>query len=306
MASISDDFNRPNNSDLGANWIEVSGDWSIASNQLSPGASGGTIILRAATPMASSDHYAQVTIAATTTASQGVWCRGNANITSGYLWRNSGTSWDLFAVVGGSFVMIGTYAVAAAPGDTARVQAVGSTIKASVNGVQRVSVTNTDVPTGTNVGIRSESVGALRYDDFTAADIAAGATLGTAASTDTAQTLAGAKTAVLSPALQTATARSLVGAKASLLPAAVQTEAAQPLAGTVSRSLDTATTHEAGRPLEGAKNAALAPALETNTARPLVAAGPDQDIDITVGTPHSAPYTASPPAASSWKVGAPC
>jgi hypothetical protein len=154
--------------------VEVSGDWSIVSNQLSPGAAGGTIILRAAGAMASSDHYAQVTIAATTAASQGVWCRGNSNISQGYLWRNNGTSWDLFSVVGGSFTIIGTYAAAAAPGDIAKIQAVGSTIKGFVNGIQRVSVTDTAVTTGTSVGIRSDSAGAIRYDDFTAADVTAG------------------------------------------------------------------------------------------------------------------------------------
>lgn len=185
MTSFSDDFNRSDSTSLGAGWVEVSGDWSIVSNQLSPGAAGGTIILRAAGAMASDDNYAQVTIAATTTASQGVWCRGNSNITSGYLWRNNGTSWDLFSVIGGSFTSIATYAAAAAPGDVAKVQAVGSLIKAFVNGVQRASVTNTGVTTGTSVGIRADSAGALRFDDFAAADIGGGTT-GDAAATATA------------------------------------------------------------------------------------------------------------------------
>jgi len=171
MATFSDNFNRADSSDLGANWVEVSGDWSIVSNQLSPGAAGGTIILRAAGAMDTNDNSAQVAIAATTTASQGVWCRGNSNITNGYLWRNNGSSWDLFSVVGGSFTNIGTYAAAAAPGDVAKVQAVGSTIKAFVNGVERVSVTDTGVTTGTSVGIRSDSAGAIRYDDFAAEDV---------------------------------------------------------------------------------------------------------------------------------------
>jgi hypothetical protein len=171
----------------------VSGDWSIVSNQLSPGAAGGTIILRAAGAMDSNDHSAQVTIAATTVASQGVWCRGNSNISQGYLWRNNGTSWDLFSVVGGSFTVIGTYTAAAAPGDVAKVQAVGSTIKGFVNGVERISVTNTAVTTGTSVGIRSDSAGAIRYDDFSAADVTAGATLGIASSTETAQPLTGSE-----------------------------------------------------------------------------------------------------------------
>lgn len=171
MTTFTDDFNRADSSDLGAGWVEVSGDWSIISQQLSTGVTGGTIALRVATAMATSDNYAQVTIAATTSVSQGVWCRGNSDITSGYVWRNNGSSWNLFSVVADVFTSIGSFAAAAAPGDVAKVQAVGSTIKAFVNGVERVSVTNTDVATGTTVGIRSEANSALRFDDFTGADV---------------------------------------------------------------------------------------------------------------------------------------
>jgi len=169
--TFSDDFNRANTSDLGIGWVEVSGNWLIISDQLSSGGDGGTVLLRAAIEMVSDDHYAQVTIAVPAEASMGVWCRGNSNITSGYLWRNDGTTWDLFRVLGGSFTVIGTYAASAEPGDVAKVQAVGSTVKAFVNGVERVSVTDTDVPTGTTVGIRSESTAVIRYDDFTGTEV---------------------------------------------------------------------------------------------------------------------------------------
>jgi hypothetical protein len=171
MTSFSDNFDRADSSDLGAGWVEVSGDWSIVSSQLSPGAAGGTIILRTATSMSTNDNFAQITIAATTAASQGVWCRGTTNLSDGYLFRNDGTTWDLFSVVGGSFTSLGTYAAPAAPGDVAKVQAVGTTIRAFVNGVEQISLTNSHVTSGTNVGIRSESAGAIRYDNFSAADV---------------------------------------------------------------------------------------------------------------------------------------
>nr|WP_119589197.1 hypothetical protein [Streptomyces scabiei] len=306
MASFSDDFDRGNTSDLGAGWVEVSGDWSIVSAQLSPGAAGGTIILRAAGTMDSSDHSAQVTIAATVAASQGVWCRGNSNISSGYLWRNDGSEWALFSVVGGSFTVIGTYTAAAAPGDVAKVQAVGSTIKGYVNGIERVSVTDTSVTTGTSVGIRSESAGALRFDDFAAADVTAGANLTPAESTETAQPLTGTKTTALGVAAQTETAQALVGTKAAPLPAAAATETAQPIAAAKSRSLGPATSVEAAQPLTGSKSATLGPAVETSTARPLVTASPDADADFTVGTPHGALYSASAPQPGRWEVDAPC
>jgi hypothetical protein len=172
MTTFSDDFNRTDSTDLGAGWVEVSGDWSIVSNQLSPGAAGGTILVRAATAMATSDNFAQVTIASTTSASQGLWCRGNSDLTSGYAWRNNGSNWSLFSVVAGAFTNIGTYSAAAVAGDVAKVQAQGSTIKGFVNGVERVSVVNTAVATGTTVGVRSDSTSGLKYDSFSAGDIA--------------------------------------------------------------------------------------------------------------------------------------
>jgi hypothetical protein len=168
--TFSDDFNRVDSSDLGDDWVEVSGDWSIVSNQLSPGLNNGTVILRAATEMASDDNYAQVTIANTAVASHGVWCRGNTTFTSGYLWRNDGTSWNLFSVVGGSFTSIDSHASAAVSGDIAKVQAIGSTIKGFVNGVELVSVTNTHVETGMYVGLRSDTPAGLRYDDFSGSE----------------------------------------------------------------------------------------------------------------------------------------
>jgi hypothetical protein len=309
VASFSDDFNRANSTDLGAGWVEVSGDWSIISNQLSSGSAGGTIILRAAGAMATSDHSVQMTIAATAAVSHGVWARGNANITQGYLLRNDGTSWNLFSVVGGSFTSIGSYAAAAVAGDVVKLQVVGTAIKGYINGTLRISVTDSAVTTGTSVGVRAESTSSLRFDDFTAADVVNGATLGIASATETAQTLTGSKTTTLSvasateaaqqlvasktvtlgiasetdgaqalvgtktatlvPVVEQDTAQALVGVKAGALGAAGSVEAAQPLASTVTATLAAAGSVETALPLVGVKTAVLTPALEVDTARPL-------------------------------------
>ncbi|MEK9524025.1 hypothetical protein MIU24_32330 [Streptomyces venezuelae] len=304
MAAFSDGFNRPDSSNLGAGWVQVSGFWAIASSQLSPGSDGGTIILRAAGAMDSSDHSVQVTIAATTAASHGVWCRGNSNISSGYLWRNDGTSWDLFSVVSGTFTVIGSYAAAAAPGDVAKLQAVGSTIKGFVNGVQRVSVTDTAVASGTSVGLRSTSSAAIRFDDFAAADVTAGVALGVAAETGGAQSLAGSKAAALGVTLEAGVAQHLVGAKTAVLLTATAAEAAQALTASTSRSLTTAATSETAQPLTGTKTAILGVAVETSTARPLTAASGDGIDRVTAGTPHSL-WTARRPRTPAWSAGTP-
>ncbi|MFB7244667.1 hypothetical protein ACFCYX_19665 [Streptomyces populi] len=289
MTTFTDSFDRTNSTDLGASWVEVSGDWSIVSNQLSPGAAGGTIILRAAGAMAGPDHFVQATIAATTAASHGVWGRGNSNISNGYLLRNDGSSWDLFAVVGGSFTVIGSYAVAAAPGDVVKLEMVGSAIKGYINGTLRISVTDTAVTSGTSVGFRSESTSSIRFDDFSAADVVAGATLGIATEVDTAQPVTGSKSAILGTAAEVATAQPVTGAKSAALGTAVElstaqplaggktatlgiataVETAQPLTGSVTATLGTATAVETAMPLTGRKTATLGTALEDDTARPL-------------------------------------
>ncbi|MBB4985018.1 hypothetical protein [Streptomyces nymphaeiformis] len=304
MASFADDFNRADNTDLGAGWVEVSGDWSIVSNQLSPGSTGGTIILRAAGAMDSNDHSAQVTITATTAASHGVWCRGNSGISNGYLWRNDGSEWTLFSVVSSTFTAIGSYAAAAAPGDVAKIQTVGSTIKGFVNGVQRVSVTDTAVASGTSVGLRSTSSAAIRFDDFAAADVTAGVALTAATEADNAQSLAGSKTASLAGTLEADAAQALTGAKVAALLTATATETAQALTASRSQSLAAASSSETAQPLAGAKTAILGVAVETSTARPLATAGGSGIDTVTAGTPHTR-WTVGRTRAPAWTAGTP-
>lgn len=268
MATFTDDFNRADGA-VGASWVQVSGTWTVASNQLSPGAAGGTIVLRCATAMASNDHYAQVAIPATTVASQGVWCRGNVGFTQGYLLRNNGTSWDLFQVVGSSFTSIGTYAAAAVAGDVVKVQAVGSTITGYVNGTLRISVTNAAVTTGTSVGIRGDSASALRYDNFAAADVTEGATLGIASGVETTQALAGAKSATLGIAAGPDSAQALAGAKSATLTFAGAVESAQSLAGTKTTSLSIGAATETAQPATGAKAGVLTFAAASESAQAL-------------------------------------
>ena len=303
MASFTDDFNRADSTDLGAEWVEVSGDWSIISNQLAPPVSAGTVVLRAATAMATNDHYAQVTLATVAAASQGVWCRGNSNITNGYLWRNDGTAWDLFSVVSSTFTVIGTFAGAASAGDVAKVQAVGSTIKAFVNGVERVSVTDTGVTTGSNVGIRTATPSGIRYDDFTAADVSAGATLGTATETSVAQPVTASKAATPGPAEAVETAQPLAGSKTAAPAFASEGVAAQALVGAKTAVMPAALQTEAAQPLTGDKGATLGVAIETSTARQLADDSINGRTGVTVGPPATAWAVSGP--SRGWEVSTP-
>jgi hypothetical protein len=275
MTTFTDSFDRTDSTSLGPDWAEVSGDWAVSGNQLSPGNSGGTIILRAASTMASSDHYVQATIAATTAASHGIWGRGNSNITAGYLLR--------------------------------------------------ITATDTSVTTGTNVGFRSESSAAIRFDNFTAADISAGATLGTAAATETAQPLTGAKSATPTPATEADGAQALTGSKTATLGSTDSSESAQPLTGAKTATLGTAAATEAAQLLTGSKTASLTPATETSTAQPLTGSktrtltpagehdtalslgtptDPDEaEVDVAIGQPYAREATGQP--YTTWETGQP-
>ncbi|MFI6639935.1 hypothetical protein [Streptomyces sp. NPDC050504] len=263
MTSFSDDFNRADSTALGAGWVEVSGNWSIVSDQLSPGTDSGTVILRASGAMDSSDHYAEIVIATPRVASMGVCCRGNAGFTTAYLLRHDGgTNLSLFSVVDNTFDVRGAHVTAIAPGDVLRIQAVGSTIKGFLNGSEVISVVNSSVPSGTGVGLRSgtpSTGGEIRYDSFSAADVAAGATLGTASEVDTAQALVGAKAATLGASLGTDTAQQLVGAKSASLTAALSVETAVPLVGSKATVLGTASETDTARPLARQSTAVPSP-----------------------------------------------
>ncbi|GAB3156236.1 hypothetical protein GCM10027258_62360 [Amycolatopsis stemonae] len=210
MTSFTDDFNRADSSTVGNGWVEVAEDWSISSNRLAAPATGGTGIITCGTAMATDDNSAQATIAVAAAVSCGVWCRGDSVFGNGYLWRNDGTSWDLFRNVSGSFTSLATYAVAASNGDVAKIQAVGSTIKAYVNGVERASVTDTGIVTGKNTGMRCAASSTVRYDDFAAADVTAGtsANAGHAAGTGAASAPAAKVSAAAGQATGTGTASS--------------------------------------------------------------------------------------------------
>ena len=277
MTTFFDDFNRSNGAP-GASWVDSSGLWTIVSQQLSSGTAGGTIIIRAATAMSTSDNSAQVTIAATGAVSHGVWCRGDATFAHGYLWRNDGTSWVLFANVGGSFTSLGSFAGAAVAGDVAKVQAVGSTIKGLVNGVVRVSVTDTSVTTGTAVGLRAESTNLLRFDDFTGADAATGST-GDASLTSTATLSASGLRATAGDAAQAATAGlSAAGQLAATGSASEAVTATLTAAGT--RSASSAAACAVTAPLSAAGTLAAAGSA---TASPTAALSASGTAGFTVG-----------------------
>jgi hypothetical protein len=108
----------------------------------------------------------------------GAVARADVDGNNFYLWRSNGTSWELFYNVGGSFNSLGTYSATLVNGDVGRIQCVGSTIKGFVNGVERLSVTDTNITTGLYAGVRSAASSTARYDNFLAGDVVADSDIG--------------------------------------------------------------------------------------------------------------------------------
>lgn len=176
MATYSDDFNRPNSTTIG-NWTEWGDDWSIVDNQLAPGTTAiGLVVYSSA--LATSDHYAEITLSTAVPSSMGVIARSSIDTGTYYLWRSDGTSWTLFRQIGGNFVDIGSYVAPGADGDVARLECIGSTIKGYVNGIERVSTTNTEITTGLYAGVRSAASATARFDNFVASDTALDSDIG--------------------------------------------------------------------------------------------------------------------------------
>ncbi|MBL8159302.1 hypothetical protein JNJ66_02505 [Candidatus Saccharibacteria bacterium] len=169
MAAYSDNFNRPDSTSLG-NWSEIVDDWSIVGNQLAPGLSTTGVVLYGS-QLDTPDHYVEVTVTNASTSSMGVVARSDISGNDFYLFRNNGFTWTLFRNVGGSFNPIGAeYTAAAVSGDMVRLECTGSTIRGYVNGIVRVTVTDTLITTGRYAGVRSTASSTTRYDNFTAAD----------------------------------------------------------------------------------------------------------------------------------------
>lgn len=172
MATYSDDFNRPDSTDLGPNWTEHDDNWSIDTNQLRPGSSTTGVALYGS-PMDTTDHYSEIVISVVGGTSMGVVARSDSNSLNFYVMRANGSNWTIFSNVGGTFTSLGSYTASVTDGDVARIQCVGSTIKGFINGVERISVTDTSITSGLYAGVRGDVTNVGRYDNFLASDVGA-------------------------------------------------------------------------------------------------------------------------------------
>lgn len=146
--TITESFNKADSTILGPDltWTELSGDWAVESNRAAKNTvNGGRDMVRADTDLSSDDHYTQVVIlGGTNVTAQGPVCRMTTPNT-GYTLYNYADVLTLTLEFNATPTVLDSLALTYNPGDTYKVQADGSTIKAFVNGIERISVTNTTI-----------------------------------------------------------------------------------------------------------------------------------------------------------------
>lgn len=177
MAYVSDKFDRANGP-IGANWTVDNGAISVVANVAEP--QSASIMNRArytATPMDTTDHYAQAPIGrgAAGTNQGAVTVRQANSVRTAYSANKNDnvSNCILRKAVANTETTLATYV--ATPGiHTLRVTANGTTISMHVDGVERASVTDTAITTGNYIGIEAFNNINGRLDDFIGADLDTG------------------------------------------------------------------------------------------------------------------------------------
>lgn len=176
----SDDFNRADNINLGVDWSPSPGadPCRITSNTVR----AQTVDLPNAEHYDSvvwpADQYSQVRLAALTTVNTrggGVCVRyGAADMTAYSLFAHD-TGLLLWRWVAGTPTSLGTSAVPPIVNDVLRLEATGTTIRALVNGVERISVVDSTIATGSaGIMFYTDVLANSQVDDWAGGDLASG------------------------------------------------------------------------------------------------------------------------------------
>lgn len=150
----------------------------IVSNQCKQGDAASIVSIRADVALTNDDNYAQITVVTRGTGDGcGVYCRASTGTNPSYYIAylpEASNNVQLYKNTGGaSFTQLGSnVAVTVSLPQTLRVQAIGTTIKVFWDGVEKISVTDSAITTGTRTGIRIGAGGTTRrvVDDFRAGD----------------------------------------------------------------------------------------------------------------------------------------
>ena len=179
--TVSDNFDRADSTDLGADWTEVDGNWQILSNQLDIVSAGGTgrSYVSHDTSLSSDDHYSEAKIYKTDPNS--------GNVLGTLLrWQDSSNHYavnvhdtftdqhEIYKRVTGTPTVLASEFQAWTDGHTMRGEVNGSTLKFYRQGVEELSVTDSALSGQLQLGIWTDGTSVnFRWDDFGGADLGA-------------------------------------------------------------------------------------------------------------------------------------
>jgi hypothetical protein len=174
FSTITDSFNRANNgatlgtADTGQAWTNQVGVLGVNSNTCYPATLSANEAL-ATLDSTITDVKVKLTPTTMSTAGRFASVVGRyADNNNYYLAQTDTSNSQLYKRVAGTYTQLGSDAAAVAAGTVLELRCVGSTISLWGNGVELVSVTDTDLTAGTNCGVRVGGAGStvLRMDTF--------------------------------------------------------------------------------------------------------------------------------------------
>lgn len=175
MSVVSDDFNRSNRNlngdtaDSGQTWSGLAGTPQIVSNQ-GAGAASGNDIATIDAGIADCEVYMTVT---TKNGDEGVIGRAS-NVSNLFLAQATATAINLLRRTSGSYTSLGTHATAIANNDVLKLKMNGSSLEVLLNGVSKVTATDTQNQTNTRHGFRLDGSTTSRIDTFRVDALATG------------------------------------------------------------------------------------------------------------------------------------
>lgn len=181
--TITDDFNRANGaigtSSEGWSWNALVGTWDVNSG-LGRNTGGAEANVRAESDLSSSDHYASLKFWSGVGTFWGIAARFSGSASTFYtgFCNVSGSDFRLSKLVGGARTDLTTTASGGAltQGDILKITVAGSSLVFAINGVTKLSTTDSSIASGTRTGSWAYAVATAAFDDFIAADNAAGST----------------------------------------------------------------------------------------------------------------------------------
>ena len=175
-SSVSDDFNRGDESLDAGPWVEAVGTaWNVVSNEVRDDNAPATVSAYHTTPLSSDDHFAQVveTARENTSAFLGPLVRQSAIADTHYRCVLSNVTLVLQKLVAGTPTNLDSTGVSVSLPDTPKLQANGSAQEGFWNGVSEVTAADATISGNLNAGLAGR--GGTHWstgDDFEAADLA--------------------------------------------------------------------------------------------------------------------------------------